>query len=127
MPKETPVIGVMTTDPKPRLWPMTQEMTVGNFGLYVHCPDYDVSTFLTLSIETILEYSKFLNDLLNMGFSKKACFYGTLGDKKRAKKDVLRLLRIESTLKEMRCSDGFVVSLLVSGKLPSSNKKEITK
>jgi hypothetical protein len=54
MPEDTVVLGVLTTDPKPRLWPMTQPMTVEKFGLYVHCTDYDVSEFREFSLAECL-------------------------------------------------------------------------
>ncbi|MDY0136360.1 MAG: hypothetical protein RBS36_04235 [Thiomicrospira sp.] len=60
MPANTKVCGVLTTDVKPRLWPRMRLNTVGQFGLYVHAPDYDVSTHVDfdltdLTISTMLQ------------------------------------------------------------------------
>ena len=116
MKPDTPVIGVATTDPKPRLWPTVQEMTVGNFGLYVHHPDFDVSDFFKLNINRVIDYSIFISELLSQGFSKKSCFFSVLNDIKKVKKMPLELLETEKILKKMRGNPEFILALLISSK-----------
>lgn len=116
MPDGTIVQGVLTTDPKPRLWPMTQPMTVRNFGLYVHANDYDVSEFRQFSLTECLDIAGFISDRLTEGYNKRTCFFGVLSDYGRLKRAPEQTLKIEATLKAMRTSPAFVPGLLIAGK-----------
>ncbi|ACL60549.1 hypothetical protein [Methylobacterium nodulans] len=49
----TPMTGVLTTDPKPRLWPRMQAATAGAPGLYVHAPDYDWSRWTSFELRDV--------------------------------------------------------------------------
>lgn len=116
MPPNTPCIGVLTTDPKPRLWPMTQQRTLGDFGLYVHCPDYDISEFRTFDLNECLATCRLIIECLSLGFSKQACWHGLFSDLKKVNKiGVDKVVALEAQLREARLTPHFLSSLLVAG------------
>ncbi len=116
LPPDTPCIGVLTTDPKPRLWPMTQQRTLGDFGLYVHCPDYDISEFRRFSLSDCLKACELIIQCLSLGFSKQACLHGLYTDLKKVNKiGVTKVVSLEEHLREIRHTEYFLPSLLVSG------------
>lgn len=115
MPVDVAIQGVLTTDPKPRLWNMSKPCTIGNFGLYVHCTDYDISDFVYFDLQECLHISNYIIELLKLGYSKRACFFGLLSDLKKVKKDPLGIIQYESKLKELRQSKAFIPALLISG------------
>ncbi len=115
MPLETPCGGVLTVDPKVRLWPRTQLATVENFGLYVHFPDYNLSEFVSFDLFKCLEQCKFIISLLEQGFIKKNIATSLLNDAKKVKKDLKGVLELEKQLKELRNTKEFLPALLVSG------------
>lgn len=47
---ETPMTGVLTTDPKPRLWPRARLASCGAPGLYLHIPEQDISAWSAIDI-----------------------------------------------------------------------------
>jgi hypothetical protein len=117
---DTPCIGVLTTDPKPRLWPMTRQRTLRSFGLYVHCSEYDVSEFRTFNLASCLALCEVLSHCLVLGFSKRACAYGLLTDLKKVTKLATKLgadkvFSLESQLKAVRGEAYFLPSLLIAG------------
>lgn len=114
--KSTKIVGLMTTDPKPRLWPMTESVTIHNFGLYVHCSDYNISEFINFSLEDCIEISSYVSDLISDGFSKISCLNGLLKDYKRVKKDISSSLKKENELKKMRLNNAFIPALIISRK-----------
>lgn len=67
---ETPVAGVLTTDPKPRNWPRMRLSTVGAFGLYVHAPSFDVSEYRTLDLEALAEMTEPILAAQALGFTR---------------------------------------------------------
>lgn len=115
MPLETPCGGVLTVDPKVRLWPRTQLATVGNFGLYVHFPDYNLSEFVSFDLFKCLEICDFIISLLEQGYIKKTIANSLLGDAKKVKKDLISVLKLEKQLKELRSTKEFLPALLISG------------
>jgi hypothetical protein len=125
MPAETPVIGVITTDPKPRLWPMAQQRTVSDFGLYVHCPDYDFSEFVIFDIQECLEIADIITPLMAEGFSKRSCYFSVLSDMKKVKKNPLEFLKKEVQLKELRKSPAFIAALLIAGEKKEDDSAKI--
>jgi hypothetical protein len=125
LPPGTPCIGVLTTDPKPRLWPMTQQRTLGDFGLYVHCPDYDISEFRTFDLKECLATCELIIQCLALGFSKQACWHGLLNDLKKVNKlGMQKVVGLEERLCEVRHTEHFLPSLLVSGIKKEMNKPE---
>lgn len=115
-PADTPCIGVLTTDPKPRLWPLTQQRTIGDFGLYIHCPDYDISEFRRFSLQECLTTCDLLIQCLSLGFSKQACWHGLFSDLKKMNKiGMQKVVGLEARLREVRHTNHFLPSLLVAG------------
>jgi hypothetical protein len=108
---DVPCIGIMTTDTKPRLWPATKQCTTKNFGIYVHCLDYDISKFIYFNIRKCLDISYKISDILSLGFSKKAVLKSVLNDIKKFSK---RNLAIEQELKILRTLPEFIPALLIT-------------
>ena len=115
MPADTQVTGVITTDVKIRLWPRTRVCTVGNFGLYVHCPDYDVSRHIDFSIKDLLTAIDIIIPALTAGFAKASCWYGPMRDYARFSKDPERAMLLEMQLSNIRRNPEFLPALLMAG------------
>lgn len=115
MPMQTSVSGVLTVDPKPRLWPMSELVTRSNFGLYVHNQDYNVSEFMRLDLDKILMIAEYLIDLIALKFSKRTLYSGILKDTPRVKKDIARFVKIETELKKLRKNKEFIPALMIAG------------
>lgn len=114
MDRETPVAGVLTTDVKPRLWPRMRLASVGSFGLYVHCPDYDVSEYRNLDMALLLQATEPVREALGRGWSKTRIHHGLLSDYTKAKKDLEGVMRLEGHLQDIREWPEFVPALIVS-------------
>lgn len=115
MPPETSVAGVLTSDPKPRLWPRMRLSTVGAYGLYVHSPDYSVSEWRALDLTALLSTTGPVLSALALGFPKARIYSGLPGDYRRTKGNVEEAMRLESELRVLRNTPEFVPALLVSG------------
>ena len=115
MPPNTLAVGVLTTDPKPRLWPMTRLVTRQDFGLYVHCPDWDISEFRMLNLDRVIYIATDLSSLLTLEFNKRDCWLGLLRSKK-AKVSLKDKLTHEAKLRTLRPLPEFAVALLVAQK-----------
>ena len=115
LPPETQITGVLTTDVKPRLWHRCQIATVGDFGLYVHAPDYDVSEWRHLDLPTLLSTIDDLLPILRAGYAKSAAYHSLFNDYKRASRDPAETLRLESTLARLRQRPEFLPALLMAG------------
>jgi len=115
-PPDTPVTGVMTVDPKPRLWPRARVGSRGGvFYLYVHNPDWDVSQLVGFDLDRALELVPRLQKVLALGFSKRSVFWDLLRDHKRARKDLRGALALERELARLRPEPEFVVALMAAG------------
>jgi len=115
LPAETLVVGCITTDPKPRLWPRYRLATIGAFGLYVHAPDYDVSGFLRLDLAQLQECSLLISRALTEGYSKRAVNTGILTDFRRAAKSPSDSLSLEAELASWRQRREFIPALVTTG------------
>lgn len=115
MPACTPVAGVMTTDVKPRLWPRTRPATLGQFGLYIHCPDYDVSEWRNFSLTECVAITEMLRPMLAAGFSKASLWFGLLRDYARTAKTLSAAWAWESQLIKLRESPAFLPALIAAG------------
>lgn len=124
MPLDTIVTGVLTTDVKPRLWPRARLCSVGNFGMYVHCPDYDVSQYIDFCLRDLLAIIEIMLKPLHAGFSKSSIYYGLMRDYQRFAKSPDETLRWECKLKEFRSNPAFLPALLVSG-VTKEQKKDV--
>jgi hypothetical protein len=112
----TPVAGILTTDVKPRFFPRVRMASIKQFGLYVHCPDYDVSEYRTFDLIRTLELIDVIQQALKLGFSKRACFFGLMRDFKRAQQQFESILELESRLQMARLESAFIPALLASSK-----------
>ena len=112
-PPEAPVSGVLTTDPKPRLWPSVLVGTADAPSLYVHCPDYDVSfsaQFPRIEVDAAREV---IGRALIAGYPKRSIYHGLASDK-RMMKDLKSGLQLEAELKPHRTSRSFLAALLIA-------------
>lgn len=114
-PADTPIAGVMTTDVKPRLWHRTRLARRDAFGLYVHAPEYDVSEWVSFSLDACLDAIGTINAALALGFAKASCYYGLLRDYARAAKALDDALRIEAALSNLRREPHFLPALIAAG------------
>jgi len=73
---DAPMTGVLTSDPKPRLWPRAQLATCGAPGLYLHVPDYDVSGWTIFDLRRVERAIAAVDDAIAAGATKRAAFYG---------------------------------------------------
>lgn len=124
MPPETSITGVMTTDVKPRLWPKTRFATVENFGLYVHAPDYDLSTWLDFSLNDCLAATRLMREPLLAGFSKASIYHGLFRDFARTGRDPTKAMEWERKLAEMRKKSYFIPALIAAG-IKQEDKKDV--
>lgn len=124
MPFETLVSGVLTTDVKPRLWPRTRLATVGDFGLYVHAPDYDLSDYVRFDLHKCLALSESFSPILVSGFAKMSIYHGLLRDYARAGKNLAQTIGWENQIKSIRATPEFIPALLISG-VTKEDKKDV--
>jgi hypothetical protein len=115
MPPDTPVTGVLTTDVKIRLWPRARLYSVGRFGLYVHCPDYDISQNVECDIHELLATIDLMLPILAAGFAKASLWYGLYRDYTRITKHLDKAPGWESRLREIRHTPVFLPALLMAG------------
>lgn len=113
-PPETSATGVLTTDPKPRMWPRCRAATVGSFGLYIHAPDMNISEWREFSLYALPSVSKPIRESLLGGFSKTRIHRGLLGDYAKAKRSMREAMRLERDLQAARDEPEFVPALLVT-------------
>lgn len=124
MPPETPVVGVMTTDVKPRLWPRTRIATVGRFGLYIHAQEYDVSEWREFSLAACLELIGLMVEPLAAGYAKTSLYHGLLRDHARSSRDIARALAWDTRLSAHRGQPHFLPALIVAG-VTKEMKKDV--
>jgi len=114
--KEAEAVGVLTTDPKPRLWPMTNTVTRDDFGMYIHAPDYNTSSFVSFSLDECLDDCvPLIMKAMELKFSKRAIYNGLLGDFNKAKKDLCGIMALEKEIAKIRSSNAFLPALMASG------------
>lgn len=115
LPLDTPVAGVLTSDPKPRLWPRAELCTVGAFGLYVHCPDYDLSKFSRFDLAACIVAAETISRALAAGWSKRLVWSGLFADYRRAGKDPVGTAKLETIFQKLRPLPEFLPALLIAG------------
>ncbi len=115
LPPETPITGVLTTDVKIRLWHRCQIATIGDFGLYIHALDYDVSEWRRFDLDDLCRTIADLIPILRAGYAKSAIYHSLFNDYKRASRDPAETLRLESTLARLRNRPEFLPALLMAG------------
>lgn len=114
-PSSTPCAGVLTTDVKPRLWPRAQMSSIGNFGLFVHAPDYDTSHFISFDLQECLQIIELVRPALLAGFAKASLYHGLLRDYQRFFKNPETALSVEQSISELRKSPAFLPAILMAG------------
>ena len=123
MPPDTAIAGLMTTDVKPRLWPRVKLASVGHFGLYIHCPDYDVSEWRFFDLQECIALIDEIEEVLAIGFAKASAYYGLTRDYARTIRSPEKTLALESRLATQRQSPHFLPALIAAG----VNRKEKAK
>jgi hypothetical protein len=112
---EMPMTGVLTTDPKPRLWPRAQLATCGRPGMYFHCPEQDISGWRQFDLRTVAQALAAVNAAITIGATKSAALRGiwtmpTLADRHGTK----IVDRVERRLAEYRGSTEFMIAAVVA-------------
>lgn len=120
LPPATPLAGLLTADPKPRLWPRVRAGTVGRATLYVHStgdrsPVGDLSASLALDLAAVVALLDLIEPLLAAGWPKRAIGRGLLADFGRASRDPPAALAAERRLAPLRGRPEFAVALLAAG------------
>lgn len=115
MPPDTPVAGVLTPDPKPRLWPRAELCSVGSFGLYLHNSDWDLSEFRLFDLNRCLEIVETVTGAIAADWTKQLIRTSLFGDFKRASKDMLATVKMETELQSLRQLTEFLPALLIAG------------
>jgi hypothetical protein len=124
IPHDTQVTGVMTTDVKPRLWHRARLTTVGNFGLYLHAPDYDVSEWRHFSLASCLVLMDVVMDVLRAGFSKTSCVFGLPGDYARFSRHLEQAMAWERELSAHRRHPHFLPAVIAAG-VTKEDKRDV--
>lgn len=125
MPKDTECTGVLTTDVKPRLWPRARLATVGNFGLFVHAPDYDTSHWVDFDLFDMLRIVDLVTPILALGFAKASLYHGLLRDFQRFTKNPQQVIDAELAISELRKSPAFLPAILVAG-VTKEERKDVS-
>lgn len=126
LPHDTPVTGVLTTDVKPRLWPRAQVATIGRFGLFVHCPDYDTSRYIDFNLTDLLDLIDLMRQPMMQGFSKRSMYFGLMQDYKQFQKNPEQVLKWENALAKWRKNPAFLPAMLIAG-VTKEEKKNVGK
>ena len=124
LPASAPVAGVMTTDVKPRLWHRVRPASIGKFGLYLHCPDYDVSEWRSFDLRACLDLIEQMISPLTAGFAKASLYHGLLRDFSRANKDMAQAMHWEMQLHAQRTTPHFLPALIAAG-ITKEQKRDV--
>lgn len=114
LPKNTKVTGVLTTDVKPRLFPRAQLATVGDFGLYIHAGDYDVSEYRDFDLDDCLQAIDLINEALSLKFTKGSIASNLFDYFKIATKDLAVTQDLELRLSKIRDNPAFIPALIIA-------------
>lgn len=76
-PPRTPLTGVLTADPKPRLWPRARAAVAGRPGLYLHIPDADWSRWTPFALRDVAQVLAAVDTARLLGFTKRAIWTGS--------------------------------------------------
>ncbi|GIW06327.1 MAG: hypothetical protein KatS3mg060_1132 [Dehalococcoidia bacterium] len=123
LPPTTPTTGVLTTDPKPRLWPRMRLGTAATPAIYVHALDYDVSRVVRVDLVQLLAVITPITEALNRGFSKRTVWRGLLTDYRRCLAIGRAALDLERTLAPWRPRPEFVPALLIAGRTEETHER----
>lgn len=111
----TPMTGVLTTDPKPRLWPRTCIATCGVPGLYVHIPEQDISRWAPIDITRLACALRAVDAAVQAGATKTATLRGLFGAPKLVDALGLDMIdRLERELSPMRGTIEFNIAAVIA-------------
>lgn len=108
----------------PRLWLRTKLVTVDNFGLYVHAPDYDLSAFVRFDLAKCIEISVIILNPLISWSSKQSIFHRLLTDYQRSTKQISITMQWEKSLSSYRNNLAFIPALLIT-RTTKKTKKDV--
>lgn len=72
----TPMTGVLTADPKPRLWPRAHVASCGAPGFYIHLPDQDISGWYAIELRHVAISLAAVDAAIAAGATKTAALRG---------------------------------------------------
>jgi len=111
----TPTTGVLTTDPKPRLWTKTHVSTAGAFGLFLNTPEYNAGFWVSFSARRALDIGQTIGEALALGFSKRT-IARDLGRHKSFEKAPAIAYALESDLRGLRRDPAFLPALIATSR-----------
>lgn len=107
----TLVAGVLTTDVKPRLFPRTQLATIGDFGLYIHATEYDISEYREFDLTDLMTLIEQIETILSHKFTKTSILQGLFTYHKIAVKDPMLTAELD---KIERTNPAFIPALIIA-------------
>jgi hypothetical protein len=111
----TPMTGILTTDPKPRLWPRAQMATCGAPGLYVHVPEQDLSGWHAIDLTHVAKSLAAVDRAVAAGFTKTAALRGLMTSPAMVDKAGIELTeRLEQQLSPLRGRVEFGVAAVIA-------------
>lgn len=111
----TPMTGVLTTDPKVRLWPKAMIASCGRPGLYLHSSDDNVSRWAEFSIGRIASVLMCVDWALAAGATKADVRRGLETSTKLVDRyGIGAVAKMESRLSNHRGSNEFIIAILVA-------------
>ena len=114
-PPDTPMTGILTTDPKPRLWPRVQLATCGAPGLYLHIPEQDISTWRAFDLRRIAVALAAVDRAIAAGATKTAALRGLWASPKLADKlGIGMVAALEDRLAPLRGEVEFSVAVVIA-------------
>jgi hypothetical protein len=114
-PPETIMTGILTTDPKPRLWPRAQLATCAASGLYVHIPDWDISRWLSFSVREVIDTLAVIDEAMASGVTKSQIVQGIWSSPRIVDRlGVDRVAALESRLAPLRGSDRLILATVIA-------------
>ncbi len=113
-----PLVGILTTDFKKRLWPRARVGALGNHTrVYVHDPENDLSANLVLDWPKFMEVLDFVETIYTLGFSKPAIRQTLTHEWKAAQTiGLAETLRLERELQNLRPAPEFAPALIMAQK-----------
>lgn len=112
---ETPMTGILTTDPKPRLWPRAQLAACAAPGLYLHIPEQDISRWSVFDLRQVALALADIDSALAIDASKTAVLRGLWSAPALADRHGIdRIDAVESRLALRRGSIEFSIAMVIA-------------
>lgn len=114
-PPDELMTGIMTTDPKPRLWPRAQLAACGAPGLYLHIPEQDISGWRQLALADVFGALAAIDVALTAGATKTMALRGLWGVSKLVDKlGIDAVAAIERRLAPLRGTTEFSLAVVIA-------------